>query len=200
MAWQLDGRFHEFCNCKLLCPCLFDVTARPDEGWCGSAFTFDIEGGSADGVDLAGRKAVVAVNIPGTFAEANFTGRLYVDDGASEEQRGALEAIFHGRRGGPWGAVAPAFTEWLPTKAAPIAVQWGDHPEITVGDVGRLTSVPRADPAGRPTQVQAAEALAAFEISAPIQPALTAGSRWSDPDLRAFDGNSGFVGTFAWKA
>jgi hypothetical protein len=186
MAWQLDGRFHEFCNCKLLCPCLFDVTVRPDEGWCGSAFTFDIERGSADGVDLAGRKAVIAVNIPGTFAEANFTGRLYVDDGASEEQRGALEAIFHGRRGGPWGAVAPAFAAWLP----------GDRPEATVGDIGQLTSVPRTDSTGRPTQVQGTE-LADFE---PLQAALTVGSQWRDPDLRAFDGNSGFLGTFAWKA
>ena len=198
MAWQLDGRFHEFCNCKLLCPCFFDMA--PDEGWCGSAFTFDIERGSADGVDLAGRKAAIAVNVPGTFAEANFTGRLYLDDGASEEQHGALEAIFHGRRGGMWGAVAPAFAAWLSTQVVPFAVRWGDRPEITVGDVGQLTSVPRTDSTGRPTQVQTAEALEVFEIAAPVQPALTVGSQWRDPDLRAFDGNSGFLGTFAWKA
>ena len=200
MAWQLEGRMHEFCNCKLLCPCMFDVTAQPDEGWCGSVFTFDIARGAADGVDLAGRKAVIAANIPGTFAEANFTGRLYVDDGASEAQRAALEAIFHGHRGGPWGAVAPAFAAWLSTKTVPITVRWGDRPEITIGEVGRVTSVPRTDSTGRPTQVLATEALEAFQIAAPLQPALTAGSSWSDPDLRAFEGNSGFLTTFAWSA
>jgi hypothetical protein len=143
---------------------------------------------------------VIAANVPGTFAEGNFTGRLYVDDGASEEQRDALEAIFQGRRGGPWGAVAPAFAAWLSTTTVPISVRWGDRPEITVGDVGQLTSVPRTDSTGRPTQVQAAEAAEAFEFAGPLQPALTVGSRWRDPDLRAFDGNSGVLGTFAWKA
>ena len=119
MSWQLSGRFHEFCNCDLLCPCLFDVTARPDQGWCGSVFTFDIERGGSDGVDLAGRTAVIAVNIPGTFAEGNFTARLYVDDGADEPQQRALEQIFTGQQGGPWEVVAPAFAQWLPTKTAP---------------------------------------------------------------------------------
>lgn len=199
MAWQLEGRMHEFCNCKFFCPCVFDKTAQPDEGWCGGALSFDIERGSADGVNLSGRKAVIAINVPGTFAGANFTGRLYVDDGATDEQRRALEAIFHGHRGGPWGAVAPAFSSWLSTKSAPIEMRWGDRPEIRVGDIGRLTSVPRVDSTGRPTLIEGTEAHEAFEIEQPIQPALTTGSRWDDPDLRAFDGNSGFMGTFAWK-
>ena len=209
MSWQLSGRFHEFCNCDLLCPCLFDVTARPDQGWCGSVLAFNIERGGSDGVDLAGRTAVMAVNIPGTFAEGNFTARLYVDDGADEPQQRALEQIFTGQQGGPWEVVAPAFAQWLPTKTVPITVQWddktvpdtvqwGDKPEIVIGDVGRLVSDPRVDPSGRPTLVDGAEAVAAFEFGAPIQPARTLGSQFADPDLRGIEGNSGFMGTFRW--
>jgi hypothetical protein len=209
VSWQLSGRFHEFCNCDLLCPCLFDVTARPDQGWCGSVLAFDIERGGSDGVDLAGRTAVMAVNIPGTFAEGNFTARLYVDDGADEPQQRALEQIFTGQQGGPWEVVAPAFAQWLPTKTVPITVQWddktvpdtvqwGDKPEIVIGDVGRLVSDPRVDPSGRPTLVDGAEAVAAFEFGAPIQPARTLGSHFADPDLRGFEGNSGYMGTFRW--
>ena len=198
MGWQLSGRFHEFCNCDLLCPCLFDVTARPDQGWCGSVLTFAVEQGASDGVALAGRTVAVAVNTPGTFAEGNFTARLYVDDGADDPQQRALEQIFTGQQGGPWEAVAPAFAQWLPTKTVPITVQWGDKPEIVIGDVGRLVSDPRVDPSGRPIQVDGV--LAEFELGAPIQPARTIGSRFADSDLRGFEGNSGFMGTFRWTA
>ncbi len=198
VGWQLSGRFHEFCNCDLLCPCLFDVTARPDQGWCGTVLIFDIERGGSNGVDLAGRRAVVAINIPSTFAEGNFTARLYLDDGADASQQGTLEQIFTGQQGGPWEAVAPAFAQWLPMKTAPITVQWGDTPEIVIGDVGRVVSVPRVDPSGRPTQVDGTEALAAFEFGAPIQPARTNGSQFADPDLPGVEGNSGFMGTFRW--
>ena len=72
-------------------------------------------------------------------------------------------------------------------------------PEIVIGDVGRIVSDPRVDPSGRPTQVDGAEALAAFEFGAPIQPARTIGSQFADPDLRGIDGNSGFLGTFGWN-
>jgi hypothetical protein len=80
-----------------------------------------------------------------------------------------------------------------------IDVQWGDNPTATIGDVGKLTSDPRKDPAGTPTKVQAAEALLGFQIGE-IQPAKTTGSSWNDPDLRSFEGNSGFTGPFSWQA
>lgn len=199
MGWQMSGRFHEFCNCNLLCPCLFDVTVQPDQGWCGTAMAFDIQRGSADGVDLSGRHAVMAVNVPGTFAEGNFTARLYIDDEASDEQRRAIEEIVTGKRGGLWEALSPVFAQWLPSVTAPINMEWGDNPTYTVGDFGKLTSVPRKLPSGEPTMVHHTEALAGFQIDA-VQPALTAGSSWSDPDLRSFNGNSGFTGPFDWKA
>jgi hypothetical protein len=199
MSWQLSGRFHEFCNCDLLCPCVFDATARPDQGWCGGAFTFDINHGSSNGVNLDGRTAVIVLNIPGTFAEGNITARLYVDEGADASQRQALEAIFTGQQGGPWEVIAPAFAEWLPTKTAPITVKWDDKPEIVIGDVGRLVSDPRVDPHGQPTQIMAAGALDAFKFTGSIQPSRTTGSHFSDPDLRGFEGNSGYIGAFAWS-
>jgi hypothetical protein len=57
---------------------------------------FDIERGNVGGLDVAGRKVVMAADIPGAFANGNFTVRLYVDEGASAEQLRALEQFFTG--------------------------------------------------------------------------------------------------------
>jgi hypothetical protein len=100
MPWHLTGHLLETCSCKLLCPCIFGP-ADPDRGWCAVAICFDIRQGLADGIDLGGRRVVWVANLPGDFASGNGTARLYLDEGASADQRRALEEIFQGTRGGP---------------------------------------------------------------------------------------------------
>jgi len=158
MTWELAGQMLEVCNCGLLCPCWMNLTAPPDRGWCGTAILFDIERGNVGGLDVAGRKVVMTAEIPGAFANGNFTVRLYVDEGASAEQLRALEQLFTGQLGGPMTALGPAVTTLLPTRVARIMVQHGEIVTAMVSEAGRLQWAPCYDPGGRATKVEAAEA------------------------------------------
>ena len=198
MAWSVTGQLLELCNCNVACGCWFGPT-KPDQGWCGSALIFDIRQGAADGINLGGRKIALAAEWPGDFWSGNGKARLYVDAEASAEQRRELEAIFGGKRGGvPQNVFGGVITQWLQPRSVRIDVQSGDSPAVTVGDVGRVALKRLKDGAGRQTKVQGAAAQAAFEIDT-MDVASSKGSRWSDPELRVWEGDSGNVMAFGWK-
>lgn len=199
MAWNMSGQAIELCNCNVLCRCWLGP-AKPDQGWCGGAFIFDVQTGTVDGVDLGGKKVAFAAQWAGDFWSGNGTARLYLDETASAPQRRELEAIFSGKKGGLFEPLmGGVITTWLPARTAKITVQHGDSPTATVGDVGRATLKPLKDQAGKPTRVQGAAAQAAFQIDG-MHVASSKGSRWSDPDLRAWEGDSGNVISFSWKS
>jgi hypothetical protein len=184
----------------MLCPCWLGPDGEPDQGWCDGTFAFDIAEGDADGVDLNGRKVALMAEWPGNFFLGGGKARLYIDDGASDDQQGALEAIFSGKRGGHleplFGAV---ISQWLPAQTAKIDMQWGESPSVSVGTIGQATLQPMKNPDGQPTNVRGAAALAGFQIES-MDLASSKGSHFSDPDLRAWDGDSGTLHTFAWSA
>jgi hypothetical protein len=199
MAWHLTGNMIELCSCKMLCPCWLGP-AEPDQGWCSGALVFDIQQGAADGVDLNGFKVVFAADWPGDFWKGNGTARLYIDETASAEQRRELEAIFSGRKGGLLEPLLGAvIAKWLPARTTPIAIQRGDALTITVGNVGQVAMQPLKDQTGRPTKVQGAAAQAAFQSDS-MELASSKGSRWSDPELRQWEGDSGTLHTVTWSA
>lgn len=198
MAWNVTGHLLELCNCNVECRCWFGPS-KPDQGWCGSALIFDIHQGGADGVELGGRKVALAAEWPGDFWSGNGKARLYVDAGATADQRRELEAVFGGKRGGvPQNVLGGVITQWLTPRSVRIDVQPGDSTAVTVGDVGRVTLKRLKDGAGKQTKVQGAAAQAAFEIDA-MDVASSKGSRWSDPELRAWEGDSGNIMAFGWK-
>jgi hypothetical protein len=190
----------ELCNCKILCPCWLGPDGQPDQGWCGGTFAFDIERGSSDDVDLTGTKVALSFVWPGNFFGGNGTARCYIGDDAQPEQRRELEAIFTGTRGGLleplWGAV---ISSWLPTEAPKIEIGWGDSPFLRVGTVAEVTLTPLKDQAGHATRVEGAAAQAAFQLAS-MQLASSKGSRWSDPKLREWQGDSGTLHQFTWSA
>ena len=200
MAWSVRGKSIELCSCKMLCPCWLGPDGEPDEGWCGGGFVFDIEQGQADDVELSGSKVVLFAEWPANFFLGNGTARLYIDDDADVDQRGALEAIFSGHRGGHLeGLFGAVVSRWLPAKTASIDISWADSPSFSVGDVGQATLTRLKDPTGQPTKVQGAMAQAGFQI-ATMDLASSKGSRFADPDLRPWEGDSGTLHTFAWSA
>jgi len=200
MAWQLSGQSMELCSCKMLCPCWFGPEGEPDEGWCSGAFAFDIQSGSSNGVDLGGTKAVLSFEWPGNFFNGNGRARLYIGDTANTEQRQELEAIFTGKNGGPleplWSAVV---SSWLPTESTDIDMEWGESPSLHVGDVAEAKMIRLKDQAGQPTKMQGAPAQAAFQF-ATMDLASSKGSRWFDPNLRKWNGDSGTLHQFSWSA
>jgi hypothetical protein len=105
MAWTLTADLTETCSCNMLCPCWYGVKELMvmDRGWCAGTLLFRIRQGSADGVDLSGRTVVMANDFPGpTLYDGNATARVYLDDGANDDQHRELEAIFQGKRGAQW--------------------------------------------------------------------------------------------------
>ena len=200
MAWRMSGQLIEFCSCDIMCPCWLGPDTKPDQGWCSGAIFYDIEHGQIEGTEVGGTKVVLAADWPGNFFGGNGTARLYVDDRASTDQQRELEAVFSGKKGGLLeGLMGAVIAEWLPTQPARIEIERGESISITVGDVGQVTLKPLADQEGRPTTVQGTAAQAAFQ-SASMQLASSRGTRWTDADLRRWDGDSGTLHTFAWSA
>jgi hypothetical protein len=202
MAWRLNGQLIETCSCNMFCPCWFTVQELMimDQGWCASAIAFRVEAGDADGVDLGGRTVVFVPDFPGpTLFDGNATARLYFDDGASAEQRRALEAIFTGQQGGPMAILSPLVATWLPAQTMPIDVQEADETiTVTVGNVGQVQSRLLRDGQGQGFQLRGGGFVAALGMeAADLAPG---GSRWSDPDLRQFETKSGARGAFRWSA
>jgi len=200
VTWNVSGQSLELCNCKMLCPCWLGPEGEVDQGWCGGAFAFDIREGNSDGVDLRGTQVVIAGEWPGNFFAGSGTLRIYVDEAASDDQRRELGAIFGGDKGGHlaglWDAV---MTKKLPIRIEKIDIQWGNNPSVTVGNIGQARLQPIKDPAGQSTKVAGAAAQAGFQIDS-MDLASSKGSRWSDPDMRAWEGDSGTLHKFNWRA
>ncbi|MBI2525950.1 MAG: DUF1326 domain-containing protein [Candidatus Rokubacteria bacterium] len=199
MPWNVSGQALELCNCAVLCGCWLGP-AKPDQGWCGGTFVFDIQRGTADGVDLAGKKVALSAEWPGDFWSGKGKARLYIDESATAAQRRELEAIFSGKKGGLFEPLLGGIISmWLPARVTKIAVEHGESPSATVGDVGHVSMRPLKDGTGKPTRIEGAAAQAAFQIDR-MHVASSKGSRWSDPELRAWEGDSGNLIAFDWKS
>jgi hypothetical protein len=200
MAWKVSGQSIELCSCEMLCPCWLGPEGNPDHGWCAGGFVFDVREGNSDGVDLGGTGVFLTAFWPGNFFGGNGTARLYLDESASDDQRRELEAIFSGHKGGHLeGLFGAVVTKWLPARSAKIDIQWGDNPSFTIGDMGQATMQRIKDAAGKPTRVEGAAAQAGFQIAG-MDLASSKGSRFNDPDMQAWEGDSGTLHEFSWSA
>ena len=202
MAWRLTGQLIETCSCNMFCPCWFTVQELMimDQGWCASAIVFRAREGQSGDVALNGRTVVLAVDFPGpTLFDGNATARLYIDDGASADQRRELEAICSGQKGGPMAVVGGLVSKWLPARSAKIDVSdKGDTISVTVGDAGRVESRLLRDPQGQGFTLRGGGFVSGLGLEqADLAPS---GSRWTDPDLRRFDTKSGARGEFSWSS
>ncbi len=200
MAWQIEGRSLDLCSCKMWCPCWLGPEIEPDEGWCAHTFGFEIRQGRSDGVDLAGTTAALTGEWPANFYQGGGRCRVYTTETATDDQRGELEAILSGHKGGHlaglWGATVD---EWLPAKAARIVISWGDNPILSVSGYGQATMSPLSNGAGKPTIVSGAMSQAGLRIDS-MNLASSAGSQWSDPDFRSWEGSSGNIHEFKWSS
>ena len=87
------------------------------------------------------------------------------------------------------------------------AVQLEGHSQVRVDrsrdslltEFGKATLAPYKDQAGRTATVEGTAAQGAFQ-SASMELASSKGTRWSDPDLRKWDGDSGTIHSVNWSA
>ena len=197
MAWHMAGQWLETCSCKMICRCTMGP-AEPDQGWCSAAILLDIQQGDSDGVNLGNTRAVWVIDLPGDFAAGNGTARVYLDERASSHQRGELEAILTGKKGGLWAGLAGLVSEWRPSRTTRIEVQWGDNPSATVGDVGHIQVQPIKDEGGN--RAQLLNAPANYGVAETFDLARADGTRWSDPEMRGWQSlGYGTLTSFRWS-
>lgn len=118
MAYDLEGRLLEVCNCEVLCPCW--IGENPDNGTCDAALAWHIDRGTIEGVDVAGRTLAVLSYIPGNVLHGNWKAVVYVDDEATSAQQEAMLKVWTGQLGGPVADLAQLIGEVVAVERAPI--------------------------------------------------------------------------------
>jgi len=205
MGWTIKGEFVESCSCNMLCPCWYGVEELMimDQGWCASPWLIRIAEGESNGVDISGCNVVLVTFFPGpTLFDGDGTGRVYLDTGTTDEQRGELEAIFTAKRGGPLDVIGTLVSKWLPVQVTNIEVSDANGTiNAKVGDVGSIKSKRLINDAGDTVTMQNAGFALVWNFKGnTTELAPSDGTTWNDPGFPlAWEGRSGAVGHFTWN-
>ncbi|MBK8741073.1 MAG: DUF1326 domain-containing protein [Betaproteobacteria bacterium] len=118
MAYQLEGRLLEVCNCRVLCPCW--IGEDPDFGTCDTIVSWHFDKGTIEGVDVSGLTLACVAHVPGNILEGNWRAAIFVDEKASKAQEDALLKVYTGKAGGPVADLAALIGEVVSVERAPI--------------------------------------------------------------------------------
>lgn len=139
--WWVKGVLYENCNCQLLCPAHISFKQRCDNESCVGFWGIHVEKGRFGQLEIDAQNAVVAYETPPMMhTEDSWKMEIYLDQGADEEQRNALEAILTGQAGGPWKVLAKFVAESLQSRIVPIHYE-NDGKRIDLRIEGALDSV-----------------------------------------------------------
>jgi len=118
MAYHLEGRLLEVCNCRVLCPCW--IGEDPDFGTCDTIVSWHFDKGTIEGVDVSGLTLACVAHVPGNILEGNWRAAIFVDENASKAQEDALLKVYTGKAGGPVADLAALIGEVVSVERAPI--------------------------------------------------------------------------------
>jgi hypothetical protein len=150
MAYQLEGRLLEVCNCNVLCPCW--IGEDPDNGTCDTIVAWHFDKGKIEGVDVAGTTLALIAHVPGNILKGNWKAAVYVSDNASPQQKEALLKVYTGKLGGPVGDLVKLVGEVVSVESVPINfdVRSG-RGTIKIGDAGYAELEPYQGATGKDT-------------------------------------------------
>jgi len=150
MAYHLEGRLLEVCNCRVLCPCW--IGEDPDFGTCDTIVAWRFDKGTINGVDVAGRTIALIAHIPGNILEGNWRAAVYLDDKVSAQQEEAILGVYTGKLGGPVGELVKLIGEVVSVEKVPITfdVQRGKG-TLKLGDAGYAELEPYKNASGATT-------------------------------------------------
>jgi hypothetical protein len=121
-TWSMKGSIVGACNCDWGCPCNFD--AYPSKGFCDGFYALVVREGRFGDVPLDGVTFVFGGHSPGAVHEGGGTEILVVDEGATAEQRAAIETLWRGGGVGmPFDVFASVTETHLDPVVAPIEVK-----------------------------------------------------------------------------
>ena len=134
MAYHLEGRLLEVCNCRVLCPCW--IGEDPDNGTCDTIVAWHFDKGTINDVDVAGTTIVAVAHVPGNILKGNWRAAIYVSDKASPKQKDALLSVYTGKLGGPVADLVKLIGEVVSVEQVPITFDvQGGKGTIKVGEV-----------------------------------------------------------------
>jgi len=147
MAYQLEGRLLEVCNCNVLCPCW--IGENPDNGTCDTVVAWGIDKGSINGTDVSGLTLAMAAYIPGNILQGNWRAAVFVDDKATPQQQDALLSVWTGKLGGPVADLAKLVGEVVSVERAPISFTVSEGAgTLKIGNVVDTAMSPYKGPSG----------------------------------------------------
>ncbi|HXQ46565.1 MAG TPA: DUF1326 domain-containing protein [Caulobacteraceae bacterium] len=134
MAYHLEGRLLEVCDCRVLCPCWIGEDA--DNGTCDAIVGWHFDKGTVGDVDVAGCTIAAVAHIPGNILKGNWRAAIYISDSASKEQEEALLQVYTGKLGGPVADLVSLIGEVVSVERVPILFDVrGAKGTIKIGDV-----------------------------------------------------------------
>jgi len=150
MAYHLEGRLLEVCNCRVLCPCW--IGEDPDNGTCDTIVAWHFDKGQIEGVDVAGQTIALIAHVPGNILLGNWKAAVYVDSKASPQQKDAILKVYTGKLGGPVGDLVKLVGEVVSVDSVPITFDvQGGKGTLKVGDAGYAELEPYKGPSGATT-------------------------------------------------
>ncbi len=150
MAYTLEGRLLEVCDCRTLCPCW--VGENPDNGTCKGTLCWHFDKGTIDGVNVSGLTFGALCDIPGNVLDGNWKIVAYMDDRATPEQQEAILAVWTGKKGGPVADLAQLVGEVAAVERVPIVFEVNEGKgHIKLGNAVEAELEPFRGPNGTPT-------------------------------------------------
>lgn len=150
MAYHLEGRLLEVCNCRVLCPCW--IGEDPDFGTCDTIVAWHFDKGKIEGVDVAGTTIALIAHVPGNILKGNWKAAVYVSDKASPQQKDAILSVYTGKLGGPVGELVKLVGEVVSVESVPITFDvQGGKGTLKVGSAGYAELEPYKSASGHTT-------------------------------------------------
>jgi hypothetical protein len=150
MAYHLEGRLLEVCNCRVLCPCW--IGEDPDNGTCETIVSWRFDKGQIDGVDVAGTTIAAIAHVPGNILEGNWTAAIYLSDNVTPKQEEAILKVYTGKAGGPVADLAKLIGTVVSVEKVPITFDvQGGKGTLKVGNHGYAELEPYKSASGATT-------------------------------------------------
>jgi hypothetical protein len=150
MAYHLEGRLLEVCNCRVLCPCW--IGEDPDFGTCKTIVAWHFDKGTVNGVDVSGRTLAMMAFVPGNILEGNWKAAVYLDERVTPQQEEAILGVYTGQLGGPVAELAKLVGEVVSVDKVPIQFDvQGGHGTLKVGSAGYAELEPYKNATGATT-------------------------------------------------
>ena len=150
MAYHLEGRLLEVCNCRVLCPCW--IGEDPDNGTCDTIIAWHFDKGQVDGVDVAGTTIAAIAHVPGNILKGNWTAAIYLSNNVTPKQEEAILKVYTGKAGGPVADLVKLIGEVKSVEKVPITFNvQGGKGLLKIGDAGYAELEPYKSASGATT-------------------------------------------------